>query len=565
MLQHADDIKSANNDEFVEILKRLDGEQPPLTSAQQLRLRYLKAWQSAYRGDYATAVPQLDAVIAQSNDVTLKFRAGVTVVNVLSIASRNEEAFVRLSQLLELMPSVSDPDAREQGLAVAALLYNGAGQYDLALSYSNRQLAENADPKSFCTGSQQKLEALYRSGKLQTFNQQFQPGIDACKRAGEPIWANLIRVDVAKLHIAKGKYAEAIKVLDSNYDEIQHTRYPALVSAVDSVLAQAYWETGAIEPAQRYALSSVQDGVKNEYTESLVHAYQVLYLVAQKQGDYQAALAYHEKFAAADKGYLNDVSARVLAYQMVKQQVQEKKLQVDALSKQNQVLQLRQEISRKEAEARDLYLVMLMVVLGSIAFWAWRTKRSEIKFMQISRHDGLTGIFNRQHFVSVAEHALAQCKKTSQDASVILIDLDHFKAVNDTHGHAVGDQVLKCTVAACRAHLRANDLFGRLGGEEFGILMPDCVAATARQVAERIRSAVADCSGSEGGLDFPVRASFGISGTRTSTYGLRQLMIHADNALYQAKREGRDRVIVYDHTKAETNPLPPGVLDRRRG
>jgi len=125
--------------------------------------------------------------------------------------------------------------------------------------------------------------------------------------------------------------------------------------------------------------------------------------------------------------------------------------------------------------------------------------------------------------------------------------------------------VLKCTVAACRSHLRPSDLLGRLGGEEFGILMPDCVAATAKQIAEKIRLTVADCSGNEDGVDFPVRASFGIAGTRTSGYALRQLLIHADSALYQAKREGRDRVVVYDHTKADAKPLSPGVLDRRRG
>src|SRR3546814_19020108 len=88
--------------------------------------------------------------------------------------------------------------------------------------------------------------------------------------------------------------------------------------------------------------------------------------------------------------------------------------------------------------------------------------------MKLARRDGLTGIFNRQHFVSSAELQLQYCRKSARQACLVLIDLDHFKVVNDTHGHAVGDRVLKRAVAACQAHLSSTDLFGRLGGAEIG-------------------------------------------------------------------------------------------------
>jgi diguanylate cyclase (GGDEF)-like protein len=565
LLKHADAIKSANNDEFTATLKQLDAESARLTPAQALYLRYFKGWQGAYSGDYATALRTLDAVASETTDTNLRFRAGVTAINVLMIASRNADAYARMGKMLDLLPQVSDPIARQQGQLAFAQLYNEAGQYDLAIDYTEKLLAENWSDTTNCKAVDYKLNALFKLGKLQPNSDAVQQGVALCIKAGEPVFTNEIRVDAARLDISQGKYSDATSLLTSNYEEVQRAHYPELVAVVDSALAQAYLKLGDTVHAAHYAQRAIDNGIKNEFTEALVGAYDVLYQIAQKQGDYQAALAWHEKFAAADKGYLNLTSARILAYQMVHQQVQEKKLQVDALNKQNQVLQLKQAVSAKNAETNRLYALLLLTVLGFIAFWAYLIKRSQLRFMQIARHDGLTGIFNRQHFVDAADRALSQCKKATLDASVIIIDLDHFKLVNDTHGHAVGDQVLKCTVAACRAHLRANDLFGRLGGEEFGILMPDCVAATARQVAERIRLTVADCSGTEEGVDFPVRASFGVAGTRMSGYALRQLLIHADNALYQAKREGRDRVVVYDHTKADTSTLPPGVLDRRRG
>jgi diguanylate cyclase (GGDEF)-like protein len=564
LLKQADRVKSENRDEFINLIEQLDAKATRLTPQQHLYLRYLKAWQTAYFGDLATAIAELNAVIDDSSDATLRFRAGATVVNALAVASRYEEAYARLGHLLDQLPQITDPDARRQGLTVAAILYNLAGQYDLGLEYANKLLVESVDSRAVCAGRQLKFEALYESGKLRSVDEEFQQGVDACVSANEPVYTGLIRIDAAKFEIAQGKYNDAIKLLKDNEAEAQNTHYPRLISAFDSALAQAYWLIGDSQQAQQYAQHAVDGAIKNEYTEPLVNAYEVLYQVAQKEDDYQSALAYHEKFAIAGKGHLNDTSARTLAYQMVKQQVLAKKLQIDALNKRNQVLQLRQEVSKKDVEAGKLYILLLLTVVGSIALWAWRTKRAQLKFMRLAQLDGLTTIFNRQHFIEESEQTLKYAAKSLREVCVIVIDLDHFKEINDKHGHAAGDLVLKRTVAACQTHLRSIDVFGRLGGEEFGILMPDCVPERAADQAEQMRLAIAMLAGSDGGIDFPVFASFGISASRWSGYNLRQLLAHADSALYKAKREGRNRVEVCS-TVVVGELLPTGILDRRRG
>lgn len=552
LLKHADTIKTANHDEFTATLKQLDTESARLTPAQALYLRYLKGWQGVYAGDYATALPELDAVASDSTDVTLRFRAGMTAVNLLAIAARYEEAYARLNEMLDLLPKVSDPMARRQGLLVTAELYDEAGQYNLGLLYVDQLFAENPSATTvICKGMQLRLNALYKSGKLQTVGKEFQNGIDACVDAGEPLYANLIRFDAAKLYIASGHPDTAIKLLKNNYGEAESTHYPEVIADIDSALARAYWKVGDNQQAQLYAQRAVDGGIKDEYTEALVGAYEVLYQIAQKQGDYPSALAWHEKFAAADKGYLNLSSVRMLAYQMVKQEVQAKRMQVDALNKKNQVLQLQQTVSAKDAVTGRLWIALLLVVLGSIGMYAYRTKRSQLKFQKLAQRDGLTGIYNRQHFIEASEQALDYGAKSVRDASVIVIDLDHFKQINDEHGHAAGDMVLKRVVAACQMHLRSVDVFGRLGGEEFGILMPDCVPERAADQAEQMRLAIAEMAGFEDGPDFPVCASFGISAARWSGYDLRQLLAHADSALYQAKREGRNRVCVYAEPSAD--------------
>lgn len=554
----------SNHAEFVKLLKKLNAQAARLSSTQQLHLRYLTGWNAGYEGDYKTANPLLEAVIAESDDVDLRYRAGLTVVNNLVDGSHYEDAFSRLSELLNQMPMIKEKDSRAKGFAMASLLYEEAGQYDLASSSADRLLSETSPDSDYaCVARYVKLAALYKSGRFEGIDSQFNKGIDVCLKAADVLYANGIRFFVASLDLKRHDPVRAIALLQLNYFDVQHAGYPWLISQFNALLAQAYLEKGDATLANQFALAAVAAIAKSEFTESLSTAYRVLYLSARKAGDMPSALAYHEKYMTVDKGYLDEVSAKALAFQIVNQQVLAKKLQIDALSKQNQILQLKQALDTKAVETNRLYLVLALTVLVFIAFWAYRVKRSQLRFMGLARRDGLTGIFNRQHFVASAEQQLLYCQKSARVAGLIVIDLDNFKIVNDSHGHAVGDYVLRRAVAACQAHLRSTDVFGRLGGEEFGILMPECDRDMVAGRAELIRLAIESVSDGEDARGVVVSASFGISTTAQSGYNLRQLLIHADKALYIAKREGRNRVVIFDDAGQQLKPLPALPLQRR--
>lgn len=539
LLLQADDIKTADPSGFAAIVRQLEAKPDQLSASQQQHLKYLKAWQSAYTGDYGAAIPALTAIAAESADVTLQFRASATVANVLVLATRYQDAFVQLRQLLALLPQITDKDAREQGLGVVAYLYNQVGEYDLGLIYAGKLIEENATGRGACRGAQLKLEALYKSTRLSTVGAGFQEAIDACVRLNESTYANVIRTYVARLHLDQGRFDEAIKLLREHYDEAQQTRYPRLISEFNALLALAYRQTGDTALVRQFALAAIETGVQHQYTEPLVHAYRLLYLVAKERGEVAAALGFHEKYAMADKAYLDDVSVRQLAYERVKHETAANKLQIDTLNTENRVLQLQRENNR-------LYIALLIMILGFIVFWSYKTKRSQLHFRKLSQQDGLTGIANRPHFIEQAESTLANSSKAQQEVCVVLCDLDHFKAINDRYGHAAGDFVLRQTVAACRAHLRQGDIFGRFGGEEFGFVFPGCSLEAARERCEQLRLAIADVASAQQGMEAKVSASFGIATTGLFDYELRQLLAHADAALYQAKRTGRNRVVAYD-------------------
>lgn len=170
--------------------------------------------------------------------------------------------------------------------------------------------------------------------------------------------------------------------------------------------------------------------------------------------------------------------------------------------------------------------------------------------------DSLTGLSNRRRFVPAARRELDLAQRHQQSLAVVLLDVDHFKAINDAFGHLQGDAVLVEVARRCQRALRATDLLARWGGEEFIMLLPNTPLPQARQLAERVREAiVCDPRIRIDGQEVQVTASLGAAGIAPGqTLSLDELIQRADMALYQAKSAGRDRV-------AMSESAPPPAVD----
>jgi diguanylate cyclase (GGDEF)-like protein len=158
--------------------------------------------------------------------------------------------------------------------------------------------------------------------------------------------------------------------------------------------------------------------------------------------------------------------------------------------------------------------------------------------------DWLTGVYNRRHFEQLARAELARSQRYARPLSLLMIDIDHFKVVNDRFGHAGGDQVLRALAAVCRAEKRDTDVLARLGGEEFALLLPATPLIAAVQFAERLRQRVRDFSPLVDDEKVLLSVSIGVATASLATPGVESLLRAADEALDEAKRTGRDRVKV---------------------
>jgi diguanylate cyclase (GGDEF)-like protein len=157
--------------------------------------------------------------------------------------------------------------------------------------------------------------------------------------------------------------------------------------------------------------------------------------------------------------------------------------------------------------------------------------------------DWLTGLYNRRHFASLAQAELARSQRYLRPLSVLMIDIDHFKEVNDHFGHPTGDRVIRAVANVLVASKRDADVAARVGGEEFAVMLPETTETAAVQMAKRLREQLQLCPPIVGGEKLSITLSIGVAGATSETSDIDMLLGYADHALYEAKNAGRDRVV----------------------
>jgi diguanylate cyclase (GGDEF)-like protein len=172
-------------------------------------------------------------------------------------------------------------------------------------------------------------------------------------------------------------------------------------------------------------------------------------------------------------------------------------------------------------------------------------KRLEADLREMAATDMLTGLPNRRHFLTQLDQEMARVSRVTEHyASVLMIDVDHFKQVNDTFGHSIGDHALRHLANLMKQSLRKIDSLGRLGGEEFAVILPGAPLASAQIFAERLRKKIAASPMPHAGTAITLTVSIGVTEINPDDSSADDTLARADRAQYQAKQKGRNRVVV---------------------
>lgn len=543
-LVEADGARSSDRQRFQVLLKELEASQEGTERSLVQYFEFLKAYENVvYHGQADKGIAKAKVLFEEALDPDLRFRAGTFLTNTLATTREFADGLRILNRTLPIRGRVVNNEWRNIGLNGVALFYNELGQSELALQYANEVLQGSPTDEIRCVAGISVLEAQYRLGTLPVDDESFNEGIAQCLAANSTMAANFKRLLLARKWSKQGDLDRAIDLLERHTAEVEAVGYFRQIADLHALLAELKLEKGNPDAAAAHAQKAIE--VDSQAPLALAAANKVLFQIAERRGNPVDALGFFQRYAKADKDHLNEVKARELAYETVRNEVLENNQKIQLLSQQNQVLQLQQRVQKQSNQNMGMVVVLLALLMAVIGYWAYKVKRLHLTLRHFAETDALTAISNRRHFTHQAQRSLEQCQMAGESAALIMFDLDRFKAINDTYGHDAGDWVLERVANSCKGLCRRIDRFGRIGGEEFAILLHGCELNAAVRMAEDCRVRLSQIDTRESGHTFAVTASFGVTSTALSGYSLSNLMTHADLVLYRAKRESRNVVRAY--------------------
>ncbi|WP_200897872.1 GGDEF domain-containing protein [Arsukibacterium sp. MJ3] len=546
-LAQIDQIRLENQPLFNAELNRV--KQLPLALASDIEyLTLLTAYEFALQGQYDKVLPTIMPLLDASANSEFFSRAQIMAVNVLLLSNNHTLAFFYFEQLINSIPTINDPELLAQMIVLTMFTYNMLERYDLTLLYVRYIDFDAISAKLTCQIRVVALDAQYQQPDNTVTEQETHQVINDCVAAKEVIPANLARKEQMRNLLNNNNSQAVLALYQQNIAEIKQTNYPILISQVSALAAQAQLLNGDLQQAIMLANQALNAAKSSPNNFALVEAYATLYQIAKAEQNYQQALHYLERKQQIEGEFNANKASQQAAYHTVRSQIEFQNQRISLLDRDNELLVLQQNIYREEVKNSHL-LLLLSALLGSIALvFAYRGLAGRKRFKLMAEYDQLTGISNRYHFNYQAKQALRFCQSRQKPVAMILFDLDHFKVINDQFGHATGDWALQQIVLICKQFMRSNDIFGRIGGEEFVIMLPDCELDKASLLAEICRDAVYGIETTSIEYDFSLSASFGVSGSDISGYDVKQLLADADNAMYQAKTNGRNQVVEFSKT-----------------
>lgn len=286
-------------------------------------------------------------------------------------------------------------------------------------------------------------------------------------------------------------------------------------------LGRVYFQSGREAEAIQFAQSGLASSQASNDRRGEYLCHQLLTDIFEAKKDFEAALKHHKQFHALKETVFNENSAKRLMGLQVSHQLESAKKDANIQYLKNSEL-------RREIEER---------------------KSAQEALAKLAGLDALTGVLNRREFFNLGEQEIARALESNQPLSAILLDLDHFKQINDTYGHAVGDQALIEITRILRESLRQGELIGRYGGDEFAIIVPGSTQEAAKQIAERLLEKLNKHTVATRKVSISITSSLGIAELAQSrAKNLDELLELADEALYRAKHAGRNRFAAFDET-----------------
>ncbi|UAL44863.1 GGDEF domain-containing protein [Shewanella inventionis] len=533
--------------------------EPSLSNTQKSRLHMLMSLKHIYLAEYSEADNALDRALSFNPPDDILTRIYLYKVTVSIGLKDYKKAFSQLETNLARIQSYQDNSIKIATYNRLLNVYLELEAYDEMLRISQLAMALNQgkSPKNQCYSMLYYSVANLRLKQFKQASSLFTETEQYCREQGFPLIAVMSVKGRGIVAFEQGEYPKAESLFLTALEGYQKFKFEVEINEIHSYLGMTYFYLDRFQQAEFFAgkVNELPLAPNNLLVKK--RANEALSLVAGKRGQFDKAYQYQVVANALSLQILNEQKVKENAYQMARFDSVEKNRENTSLIQDHELLMQQKDLFMKEKSSSIMFSTLLVgvsvgLLLLLISAWMQRNQ-----FMKQAQCDGLTGIFNRRTGQELAENEFIEAQTAREPFCVLLMDLDLFKNINDQFGHATGDWALKKFTAVIEALLRPNDIFTRMGGEEFAIFMPKIDKLSAMEFAERIRIEVSQINTRYSGHEFAITVSGGVSYANKDDLSLDPLIQRADLALYRAKHNGRNCVVCYDNSFAPHTPSDP--------
>lgn len=523
------------------LIEALGPDRTRLSEAQRFRIELVEARNFALAGDYAHGLALAESLLQRQVPPELRIRALTLAVNVSVNISDYPGAFGWLEEGLALLDQIATPQPRLLGMA--SYLHLRVGEERVALDYARQALAvarTTGQARDECLALSDLAIALDETGQLGEAEATSRAQIAACGRAGDPVFRADGYKGVGKVLVAQELYAQAIPWLEQARLQFQEAGFTSGFLETGVTLGRALLRSGdSLARARELVDAALPTFEAQQARDNIESARTLLAEILEREGDAAGALAQLQKARLAHAQLDEIARERRLAWLQMKFDTQAKEKRIAALQGERNLQAAEIEARSRAQWLQGLGLLALLLVSALLLSLLARAVGERRRYRELSERDGLTGLRNHQSTLRAGQALLARCRRDGRQLTAIVADIDCFKQINDRHGHAAGDAVLRRLGQLLREVFPARAVVGRSGGEEFTMLV-DAGIEQARYLVEDLRRRIAAIEFEDRRIDYSL--SYGLR-EAGHNLPLEEVLRCADMALYEAKRSGRNRVV----------------------
>ena len=529
-----------------EVLAQIEPLQFQATSEQKYKIALLRIRHLSIKGDYADALNLFHALEPKEMPPAYSLRAYDLAIQITSVTGKYLEAFTYLKKVQKLMNQLDSPSEKYAALSSAAHLFSKAGDLGRALNMATQALywaEQGKDETELCVAWNILGDVQVENGLFDEAESSFKKNLEFARKNDLVLFQGAAIQSMGDIQKERGNFEQAITYYLIARPLMQSVEYLESVWQIELGLAESYFELKDFPSALALVEPLLPKLILADHLPGKIQVYQLLSRLAHARGEADSALDWYIKYDSAKEEQAKSNKAITMAYHQVEFDTKVMEHQISLLEEKNRRMITEGKLEEQKKMFFLLGFVAVLITSILLTLLLFRSIRDKREFKRLSQLDPLTGLYNHERTYELGVRAFKSCLNNNIPFAVAIADIDHFKQVNDTYGHATGDEVLKALTKHMNDHFTGDCIVGRTGGEEFSLFMP----GKTREEAEKWIGEFQQILRLEAffGKVIEITMSFGLAVARPEQILLNLVIRDADTALYKAKNKGRNRLEIY--------------------